>query len=712
MQKAVIYLLYKIGTNLTRTVAVAALLILFLLLLRSSTWLDVAYYNFVDHDPDRGATTVSEDVFGDSFSRVEYLDQGWEADDSLWFYNVTQGSDLLPYDFFIALEQEGSQKLFRSPENMNGFRYLPQKPTRSNPDALPVGMVADTYDGKKYMGFTCAACHTSQVNHNGVGIRIDGGPAAADMDGFMRALEASLSATSTDDAKRQRFVSAVLEAGAYRSATEVESDLKTYILRVMAYNFFNESRVKKDNTPVPYGYARLDAFGRIYNRVLEHVLNPEALKTVVRGTLRPEETEKLLENLEPVLSAESRDHLMEQLVSLLKSDDDEDYERRVRLLRDEVFNSPNAPVSYPFLWDIPQHDYVQWNGLGANAGVGPIGRNTGEVIGVFGTLAWAEKKGWTLASVISGQGFGPTHISFQSSVDVHNLRKIEDRLWSLTSPSWEDAAQKGLLPEIDDTRRSRGARRFEKHCVTCHAEIDRTSPSRRVVARLDRLKVAGTDPRMANNSVKYTGFSGIVRNQYVGTEVGSVLLNTRAPVAAILTRATTNVVATPDPDKWFFTRGADWAVNLIKGFLGNEIKPSIKAGSYVPDTTASPFESLLAYKGRPLNGIWATAPYLHNGSVPTLYDLLLPACPSPNDEDDSEEMQCRPRTFMVGSRELDVKKVGFKYGESDYRDGESDFKGFLFDTTKPSNSNAGHEYGTRAMTDEDRWDLVEFLKSL
>ncbi len=487
MQKAVIYLLYKIGINLTRTAAVAALLILFLLLLRSSTWLDVAYYNFVDHDPDRGATTVSEDVFGDSFSRVEYLDQGWEADDSLWFYNVTQGSDLLPYDFFIALEQEGSQKLFRSPENMNRFRYLPQKPTRSNPDALPVGMVADTYDGKKYMGFTCAACHTSQVNHNGVGIRIDGGPAAADMDGFMHALEASLSATLSDEKKLLRFVSAVLKAGAYRSATEVESDLKTYILRVKAYNFFNESRVKKDNTPVPYGYARLDAFGRIYNRVLEHVLNPEALRTLFAGVLSPEEEKKLLASLRPVLSAEDREQLIARLISLLS-------EEQLRMLRDEVFNSPNAPVSYPFLWDIAQHDYVQWNGIGANAGLGPIGRNAGEVIGVFGTLDWAEKDGWTVSSVIGGQGFGPTHISFKSSVDVHNLRKIEDRLCSLTSPSWEDAVQKGLLPEIVETKRDRGGRVFREHCVICHAEIDRTSPSRRVVARMDRLKVAGTDP--------------------------------------------------------------------------------------------------------------------------------------------------------------------------------------------------------------------------
>ena len=75
----------------------------------------------------------------------------------------------------------------------------------------------------------------------------------------MLALGASLSAMSTDEAKRQRFVAAVLEAGNYGSAAEVEADRKTYLLRVKAYNFFNESRFK--DTPVPYGYARLDAFG-------------------------------------------------------------------------------------------------------------------------------------------------------------------------------------------------------------------------------------------------------------------------------------------------------------------------------------------------------------------------------------------------------------------------------------------------------------------
>ena len=57
-------------------------------------------------------------------------------------------------------------------------------------------------------------------------------------------------------------------------------------------------------------------------------------------------------------------------------------------------------------------------------------------------------------------------------------------------------------------------------------------------------------------------------------------------------------------------------------------------------------KSRLAYKGRPLTGIWATAPYLHNGSVPTLYDLLLPP-------------DSRPRSFKLGTREFDPDKVGF-----------------------------------------------------
>jgi mono/diheme cytochrome c family protein len=694
MQKVFVHLFYKIGTHHFSKVVAALVLIVVFLLARSTTLFARAYYAVEESDPSRGAATVSSDLFGDRFTEVKYLDQGWTPGDSLWFYTTTQGSDLLPYDFFLALEQAKSQELFRNPENMNRYRYLPQKATRSNPDALPVGMVADTYLGKKYMGFTCAACHSSQVNYKGVGMRIDGGPAGADMDTFMIDLAAALAETSAIPAKQQRFTAAVLKAGNYRDESTVVADLKTYTLRTQAYNFFNQSTLK--GVPVPYGYARLDAFGRIFNRVAEHVLDPDSLQAALDGALPPDQVAALVAKMSPVITSKERDHLMDRLLAVLTESD-------LVVLRDRVFNRPNAPASYPFLWDIPQHDYVQWNGIGANAGVGPLGRNTGEVIGVFGTLDWSLKKDWTVSSVIGGQGFGKTHISFQSSADFHNLRALEDRLWSLESPLWTDAVKAANLPKIDEARRAHGEGLFAKYCVSCHANINRASADRRVVAHLDKIAGGvGTDPTMANNAVEATGYSGVLRNLYSTTSVGNILLDTKAPVAALLTTATQNSVLTPDPDRWFFTRAADWATNLVKVYFSNQIKPSVKTGDYNPDSTAGPYDSLRAYKARSLNGIWATAPYLHNGSVPTLYDLLLPAGPV---KDDPPGTVYRPKKFMVGSRELDVEKVGLRSGENDY-------KGFLFDTSKPANSNCGHEYGTRQMTDKDRWDLVEYLKSL
>src|SRR5580704_3140265 len=59
----------------------------------------------------RSAATVEHDVFGDRFTTVKYLQQGWTPAESLWFYTTTQGSALLPYDLFMALEQAGTSEL-------------------------------------------------------------------------------------------------------------------------------------------------------------------------------------------------------------------------------------------------------------------------------------------------------------------------------------------------------------------------------------------------------------------------------------------------------------------------------------------------------------------------------------------------------------------------------------------------------------------------
>ena len=86
---------------------------------------------------DRYAQVAQTDSFGDSATRVVYPEQNWSSADSLWFYNITQGSNLIPYDIFLHLETAESEALFRGDANMNRLRYLPQSASFANPDGLP-----------------------------------------------------------------------------------------------------------------------------------------------------------------------------------------------------------------------------------------------------------------------------------------------------------------------------------------------------------------------------------------------------------------------------------------------------------------------------------------------------------------------------------------------------------------------------------------------
>jgi cytochrome c1 len=655
-------------------------------------------YQRWDDDPDRGAVALNDGAFGENYSKPIYLDQGWSESDTMWFYNTTQGSGLLPYDFFLALEQADSKDLLRANNNMDKFRYLPQKQTFFNPDGLPVGFVKETYLGKDYMGYTCAACHTGQVNYKGQAIRIDGGPAMADMVGFLKALEKSLEQTRTDKQKRDRFVKAVLDLDEnYSTADEVIKDLKKWNDTISLYNTINHSNLE-------YGYARLDAFGRIYNRVLEHMINKSQLRLAFLQTtkldggrlLTQEQVDAVLEGINETIIGDSQFSLIEERLASkegkypgLNPDD------RKRL-RNAIFNDADAPVSYPFLWDITHSDYVQWNGLAGNAGVGPLGRNAGEVIGVFGVLDWtAQESGFSLSAMVTGEKSKKHTINFQSSIDLTNLSRIESHLNSLQSPQWPEK----IFGKTNQEQVSRGEVIYNEYCASCHQVVERDNWNRLVVANMTDVKLVGTDPVMAMNSVNYTGYAGNFESIYQQTDIGALVIQKRAPVVQVLTAATMGVVATPDADKWKLRRFADWAYMLGKSFFDNEIKPSVKSGDYKPDTTATPYQSLLAYKARSLNGIWATAPFLHNGSVPNLWSLLLPA----------EE---RPAVFCVGNREFDTVNVGFNTDGCDKNNPEDNRR---FAVEPKGNLNGGHEYGTGKddkLTEQERWDLIEYIKTL
>ena len=106
----------------------------------------------------------------------------------------------------------------------------------------------------------------------------------------------------------------------------------------------------------------------------------------------------------------------------------------------------------------------------------------------------------------------------------------------------------------------------------------------------------------------------------------------------------------------------------------------------------SHFRKTDGYANMPLDGVWLRAPYLHNGSVPTLRDLLTP----PNE---------RPRVFIRGYDVYDFDNVGFVSTGP-----EAERTGFTFDTSLKGNGNQGHTYGT-GLSPAEKDDLVEFLKT-
>lgn len=105
-----------------------------------------------------------------------------------------------------------------------------------------------------------------------------------------------------------------------------------------------------------------------------------------------------------------------------------------------------------------------------------------------------------------------------------------------------------------------------------------------------------------------------------------------------------------------------------------------------------------------LSGVWQTAPYLHNGSVPTLWHLMRP--------------ETRPARFMVGGHKLDYSRVGIA-GEA-AADGVMRYPaGYVswsdpgvHDASEPGKSNEGHEKEFDGLDDAKKDDLLEYLKTL
>jgi len=536
--------------------------------------------------------------------KIIYLDQNWNKDDRQYFYFTDQGSRFMPYDIFINLEQSDNEKLFKDPENMLRYGYIPVPASKANPDGLPIGLTGN----EDHLGFTCAACHTQLIKYGGQFIRIDGGQSMADFPTFRHDLASSIEATLNDPEKYNRFVDDLLASSVNdKKREELKQRLEKELNKQKDYNYRN-------HTDVAYGYSRLDAFGAI--------LNTGLFLTGVKDN----------------------------------------------------FNPPNAPTSYPYIWDTPQHDYVEWNGSQSNSSIGALFRNIGEVIGVFGNVDVKPKK-WLY--FIDG--------GYESSIKARNLRKLEKLVGKLHSPLWSDK-----FPPIDNKLATAGRPLYEKYCLACHADIDRTDPTRKIQVKMSTLNAIGTDPLMAKNALEHRGKTGIFSGQPRFYKVGDII-GDEAPALFVVNNIMVGVLQNNPLQSLLAKRDAEK--------IGHEDvihQPKYVDGKIVEHGQEVADWAVLAYKARPLNGIWAGGPYLHNGSVPNLYQLLLPA-------------EKRDKTFYIGSWEFDPVNVGYISTKTP--------GSFLFDTQLPGNSNAGHEYGTgtdglSVLTEDDMWALVEYMKTL
>jgi len=342
----------------------------------------------------------------------------------------------------------------------------------------------------------------------------------------------------------------------------------------------------------------------------------------------------------------------------------------VDLQQDSNYAAHSAPVHFPRIWNASWLEWVQYNGSIQQ----PMTRNAGEALGVGATVN------------VSG---GKDDL-FSSSAQVKTIFDLEQLLAGLpppdaqtgfnglTSPKWPGK----ILPPVDTDLAAKGAGLYRQNCQPCHMapvtdadfwNSDRWSAPNSAgerylnLAQID-ISHVGTDPAeaedMMNRRVVTPPSLGITSDQF-GVALGQ------------LVEMTVN--------RWYDSQQPPTPQALRDKMNGNR-----------PNGVRAP----LSYKVRPLNGIWATAPYLHNGSVPNLYALLSPV---------SE----RPTKFYLGNREYDPVNVGYRSEEFP--------GGFEFDTTIRGNSNAGHQFTNapnelgrigRLLTPEERRALIEYLKTL
>ena len=513
------------------------------------------------------------------------LQQGWNDKQEQIFYHTPQGTVILPASWLAALQSPDGQP-FMDPAHMRRLGFIADDRSTTNPYAWPIGFAINPKDigGVETVGLTCAACHTGEISYRGKTLRVDGGQAHIDLDAFKKAINDAILATGSAPARREAFKQRAVQFGFPADRIEAEFDAR-------------------------------------YRAVVDGT--PERQRTAADGTI----------------AGPGRNDALAVIAKVLFN-----YSLGVRTNT----NRATAPVDFPYLWNIWNLNWVQYNGSVRQ----PMSRNIGEALGVGAITHFIDPRTGTLS---------PEPERWQTSISVRNLNALESLLESLQPPQWPET----VLGRIDSTRAKRGAQLFSQNCAGCHGiRMIAGAKSEEWSVKVLPLTVIGTDPMQAMNFRDTT---------YDGTKLG---LSNHTDAATGL-RLVTDAVRT-------------------QAYRDAKI-PAEQWGTFDGFGRSNLITSPCGYKARPLVGVWATPPFLHNGSVPSVFALL---------------SESRPAKFVVGSTEYDPEKLGLAQAAGPNT--------VIFDTTVVGNSNAGHWFSDdqtrpgrigRRLSDDERYDLIEYLKA-
>lgn len=516
-------------------------------------------------------------------------------------------------------------------DRLNRYGYLSNELDQTS--ILPIGFTTNGVGPNQAIGMTCSACHTREIQVNNTRHRIDGGPAIVDFESFLIDLNAAVGTVVAQPAAFDAFALSVLGAGGTQ-------DQKATLLADVTiwHTRFNTLITRSLPTPL-WGPGRLDAVSMIFNRLTGLDIGPKGPNDMIPENIR----------------------------------------------------AADAPVRYPFLWNASRQDKTQWPGFADNGdGILALARNVGEVYGVFAEFhPFRDKKKLLNVNYIAN-----------NSANFDGLMKLERLIEKLNPPKfpWPVdtalAAQGQAIYGTGPTAQGScwgchgimpGADRFLESKPTWKTQIiDVGSDTRQYDVLATKVKTGSLSgagvpfliPALkpedtAFNTLRMAVVGGILQKLFdfrTGSRDAAA-----APPVATLEQTTIQAPAV--------------ATTQQRVLAGSETAKTLLGAYQTPTVTA-------AYESRVMQGIWAAAPYLHNGSVPTLADLLKPAAQ-------------RPASFKIGP-EYDPVNVGLAVNQTRFNQ--------VLRTTdcadrNSGNSRCGHEYGIE-LTAQQKRALLEYLKTL